>query len=52
MKNDSVGWTFYAKSHKKDSLGNTPILEYHVTEGDSLALRKFVNPRLIIVTGD
>ena len=54
MERDSVGWTFLAKTDKTDSLGriSTQILEYHVAKDDSLALHKFVNPRLVVVLGE
>ena len=54
MERDSAGWTFLAKKGKTDSLGriSTQILEYHVAKDDSLALRKFVNPRILFVIGD
>ena len=46
------GWTLIAKSHKPDPSGNTPLLEYEVVNGDTLALKKLVNPRLVIWTGN
>lgn len=52
MKSDSNGWNFYAKSHRTFPSGETPILKYHVRDGDTLALSKFKNPRLVIWTGE
>lgn len=49
---NSYGWTLIAKSHKPDSSGITPLLEYEIVNGDTLALSKFRNPRLVIWTGD
>ena len=46
------GWTLIVKPHKPDSSGNTPLLEYEFVNGDTLALKKLVNPRLVIWTGN
>ena len=53
MESDSVKWTFYGNSFKLDEWGRAPpFVEILVVNGDSVALRKFVNPRLVVVTGE
>lgn len=49
---NSYGWTLIVKPHKPDSSGITPLLEYEIVNGDTLALSKFRNPRLVIWTGN
>ena len=53
MESDSVKWTFYGNSLKLDEWGRAaPFVEINVVKGDTIALRKFVNPRLVVVTGE
>ena len=53
MESDSVKWTFYGNSLKLDEWGRAaPFVEINVVKGDTVALRKFVNPRLVVVTGE
>ena len=47
---NSYGWTLIVKPHKPDSSGITPLLEYEIVNGDTLALSKFRNPRFVIWT--
>ena len=50
---DSDDVIFFAKNHKRNPSGGAlPLLEFHVKDGDSLMLNKFVNPRLVVWVED
>ena len=53
MESDCVKWTFYSNPHDLDEWGRLPPpVKINVVKGDTVALRKIANPRLVVVTGN